>query len=120
MYLKNLKLSLAIIVALLLISSPFIYLAIKELYFTDYTLRKNFDSVQIGTSKAEVIAKLGAPDKQDTTFHLGQYEGFEHEYAIAKKSGSRYYLFWYGEIDVIYVIGFNDRDQVIIKSAGGT
>jgi len=117
---KRLKLALAIVVILLLIFSPFIYEAISVLYFTNHSIRKNFDSVQIGASRETVIAKLGVPDKQDTKFHLGQYEGFEQEYARAEKSGSKYYLFWYGEIDMVYVVGFNDKNRVIIKSRGGT
>lgn len=120
MHSKKLKLALSIVVILVLISSPFIYEAISVLYFTDYTIKKNFDSVQLGASKEDVIAKLGVPGKQDTTFHLGQYEGFEQEYAKAEKSGSKYYLFWYGEVDVVYVMGFNDKNQVVIKSSGGT
>jgi hypothetical protein len=30
-----------------------------------------------------------------------------------EKNCSDYYLFWYGEIDVVYVIGFNDRNEVV-------
>jgi hypothetical protein len=117
---KKLKLFLAIVIILVLISSPFIYEAISVLYFSDHSIRKNFNSVKIGASKENVIAKLGVPDKQDIEFHLGQYGGFEQEYAKAEKSGSKYYLFWYGEIDMVYVLGLNDRDQVILKSCGGT
>ena len=58
---KKLKLALAIVVILVFISAPFIYQLISVLYFTDYNIRKNFDSVQLGASKEEVIAneKLG-------------------------------------------------------------
>ena len=118
---KKTKLALAaIIIILVLTFSPLIYEAITTLYFADYRIRKEFDSVQIGATKEMVIAKLGAPDKQDTTFHLGQYQGFEKEYAEAEESGSEYYLFWYGEIDVVYVMGFNGKDKIVIKSSGGT
>ena len=117
---NKLKLALAIVIVLVLISSPFVYEAISVLFFTDYSIRKNFDSVQIGASKEKVIAKLGVPDKQDTKFHLGQYEGFEEEYAKAEKSGSEYYLFWYGEIDMVYVMGFNGKNEVVFKESGGT
>ena len=114
--------NLVILICLFLgaLSAPIIYLGINLLFFTDYQLKKKFSSIHIGSPKEEVIAILGAPDKQDTSFHLGQYEGFQQDYIKAEKSGAKYYLFWYGKIDMVYVVGFDDRDQVIIKSRGGT
>jgi hypothetical protein len=102
------------------LSSPIIYLGIDLLFFTDYQLKKKFKSIHVGAPRSEVIFILGAPDKQGTAFHLGQYNGFEQEHAKAQKSGSKYYLSWYGKIDMVYVVGFNDKDRVIIKSCGGT
>ena len=116
----NRNLVIFICLFLVLLSAPVIYIGINLLFFTDYQLKKKFNSIHIGAPKEEVISILGPPNKQDTSFHLGQYEGFEQEYTKAEKSGSKYYLFWYGEIDMVYVVGFNDKDQVIIKSRGGT
>lgn len=117
---ENRNLVIFIFLFLGVIGAPVIYFAVDLIYFTDYELIKKFESIQVGASRKEVIAKLGAPDEQDTVFHLGQYDGFEQEYANAEKSGSNYYLFWYGEIDMVYAIGFGERDQVIFKSRGGT
>jgi hypothetical protein len=78
-------LTLATVVILVSISYPFIYEAISVLYFTDYSISENFEPLQIGGAKEMVIAKLGVPDKQDTIFHLGKYEGSEQEYAKRKK-----------------------------------
>lgn len=117
---KNRNLIILIFLCVILFAAPTIYFAVNLFFFTDYELKRNFKSVQVGASREEAIAKLGTPDKQDTIFHLGQFDGFEQEYKRAENSGSKYYLFWYGEIDVVYVMGFNDRDQVILKSCGGT
>jgi hypothetical protein len=116
---ENRNLVILIFLILGVIAIPIIYSAI-DLFFTDYSLKKNFESIRIGASEEQVIAKLGIPDKQDTKFHLGQYEGFEEKYTRATKSGSKYYLFLYGEIDMIYVVGFNDKNQVLLKLHGGT
>jgi hypothetical protein len=117
---QNRNLVLFICLFLGALSAPIIYLGINLLFFTDYQLKKKFNSIYVGAPKEEVISILGAPDKQDTVFRLGQYMGFEQEYNKAEKSGSKYYLFWYGEMDMVYVVGFNDKDRVIIKSCGGT
>lgn len=117
---QNRNLVILICLFLGVLSAPIIYLGINVLFFTDHELRKKFNSIHIGARKEEVISILGAPDKQGTAFHLGQYEGFQQEYVNAEKSGSKYYLFWYGKIDMVYVLGFNDKDQLIIKSCGGT
>jgi len=117
---QNRNLVIFICLFLAAISAPIIYLGINLLFFTDYQLQKKFNSIHLGAPKEEVISILGPPNKRDTSFHLCQYEGFEQEYTKAKKSGSKYYLFWYGKIDMVYVVGLNDRDQVILKSCGGT
>jgi len=117
---QNRNLVIFICLFLAVLSAPIVYLGIDFLFFTDYQLKKKFNSIHVGAPKGEVISILGAPDKQDTVFHLGQYEGFQQEYIKAEKSGSKYYLFWHGEIDTVYVVGFNDKDRVTIKSYGGT
>jgi hypothetical protein len=117
---KNRNVVIFICLFLAALSAPIIYLGINLLFFTDYQLQKKFNSIHFGAPKEEVISTLGPPNKQDTSFHLGQYEGFEQEYTKAEKSGSKCYLFWYGKIDMVYVVGLNDRDQVILKSCGGT
>ncbi len=117
---ENRNLVMFICVFLGALSALIIYLGVDLLFFTDYQLEKKFSSIQIGASKEEVLGTLGPPDNQDTTFHLGQHEDFEQEYSKAEKSGSKYYLFWNGEIDTVYVVGLNDKDQVMFKSLGGT
>ena len=116
---QNRNLVIFICLILVVLSVPTIYLGIN-LLFADYQLKKKFNSIHIGAQKKEVISILGPPSKQDTSFHLGQYEGFEEADIKAEKSGAKYYLFWYGEIDMVYTVGFNDKDQVIIKARGGT
>jgi len=117
---KSRNLIILIFLCVVLLAAPIIYFAVDLFFFTDYEINRNFKSVHVGASREEVIAKLGTPDKQDTIFHLGQYDDFEQEYKRAENSGSKYYFFWYGEIDVVYVMGFNDSDQVILKSCGRT
>lgn len=77
------------------------------------------ERVHPGMSRPEVERTLGAARLQGTTFHLGQREGFEHEYERARQSGASYFLFW-GRNDVVYAVGFNSENRVVITSHGGT
>jgi len=95
----------------------FLYSDISSGY---YSFRKNFKVIKLGDNKINVLKLLGQPDEKSKEFRLGQYQGFEDEYKKARESDSEYYLFWYRGIDVVYVVGFNNEDKVLIKSSGGT
>jgi hypothetical protein len=77
------------------------------------------ERIHTGMPRPEVEQILGAAGYQGTDFHLGQREGFEHEYERARHSGASYFLFW-GRRDTVYVVGFNSEDRVVITSFGGT
>ena len=80
----------------------------------------DFEKIQVGTSKAEVLELLGKPDNTGTTFRLGQYEGFEDKYRKASESGAKHYYFWYRGSDFVFTIGFDGNDRVVIAEYGGT
>lgn len=79
-----------------------------------------FKKIQAGMSEAEVVAGLGTPDEKSAQFRLGQYAGFEKEYARAADSGSSYYLIWNKGVDVVYTVGFDNAGRVTMKAGGGT
>jgi len=79
-----------------------------------------FENISVGMIKEEVITHMGKPVDQSQEFRLGQYQGFEEEYERAKRSNSKYYLFWHNGIDITYTIGFDDGDKVVLKASGGT
>lgn len=83
-------------------------------------LYRQYESVQQAMTRQDVVRKMGKPSGQGPEFRLSQYEGFEKEYERAKKSNSKYYLFWETGIDITYTIGFDDSDKVTIKACGGT
>jgi hypothetical protein len=84
------------------------------------TFHGSFKKVQAGMSEAQVVAALGIAGARTTEFRLGQYIGFEKEYARAAASGSVYYLLWYKGIDVVYAVGFDNDGRVTTKAFGGT
>ncbi len=71
-------------------------------------------------SRERVVELLGPPSEQSSEFHLGQSQGFEREYEMARNSNSSHYLFWNRGIDVVYAVGFDSKDKVTIKAVGGT
>lgn len=79
-----------------------------------------YKKIAIEMTKAEVIDLMGQPVEQSNEFYLGQYNGFEKEYERAKRSNSKYYFFWRNGIDIIYAVGFDSEDKVVLKEAGGT
>lgn len=90
------------------------------LYNTDKELRTQFETVQIGMTREDVEKRLGRPDEETTTFRIGQVKGFEKEYQKASETASEFYLIWNGEIDIVYTIGFDKTNNVVLKSHGGT
>lgn len=86
----------------------------------DAELARAWKSVETGMTREQVVGLLGEPEEQSAEFHLGQYGGFEAVYKRAASSGSEYYLFWDQGIDVVYAVGFDERDKVTFKAAGGT
>jgi hypothetical protein len=83
--------------------------------FTD-----KFEKIHLGESKTKVIALLGEPHEQSLEFRLGQEKGFEEAYKRARKSNASYYLFWFRGTDVVFAVGFNDKDEVVTAESGGT
>lgn len=83
-------------------------------------LYHQYESIQKGMTRQEVVSKMGKPSGEGVEFRLGQYEGYEDEYERAKQSNSKYYLFWYSGIDITYAIGFDSDNKVTIKAVGGT
>lgn len=82
--------------------------------------RSSFDRVEEGMPRAEVVKTLGKPDRESDEFRLGQYEGYEEEYARAEGSDSEYYCLWFRGIDHTYTVGFDGDDRVTMKASGGT
>ncbi len=83
-------------------------------------LYRQYESINPGMTRQEVVRRMGQPSSEDAEFHLSQRNGFEAEYNRAKQSNSKYYLFWHSGIDITYAIGFDDEDKVILKACGGT
>jgi hypothetical protein len=81
---------------------------------------RQYESIETGMTREEVVRRMGRPADEGVGFHLGQYEGHENQYEAAKQSNSRYYLFWYSAIDMTYAVGFDDRDTVAVKACGST
>ena len=84
------------------------------------TFHAKYDTIAPGMSREQVIGLLGPPSEESAEFHLGQPQGFEREYETARKSDSRYYLFWNKGIDSVYAVGFDSEDKVTFKAVGGT
>ena len=83
-------------------------------------LYSQYESINPGMTKQEVVRKMGQPSSEGTEFHLSQRNGFKVEYDRAKQSNSKYYLFWHSGIDITYAIGFDNEDKVTLKACGGS
>ena len=81
---------------------------------------RQYESIETGMTREEVVRRMGQPPDQRVEFHLGQYDGYENQYQAAKQSNSQYYLFWYSAIDVTYAVGFDNQNKVTMKACGGT
>jgi hypothetical protein len=81
---------------------------------------EKFEKIHLGQSKAKVVALLGEAQKRSLDFRLGQEKGFEEAYEKARKSNASYYLFWFRGTDVVFAVGFNDKDEVVVAESGGT
>jgi hypothetical protein len=84
------------------------------------TFHSSFKKVRAGMSEAQGVAALGAANERSSEFRLGQYVGFEKEYARAAASKSSYYLIWNKGIDVVYTVGFDNEGHVTMTAVGGT
>lgn len=93
---------------------------VRALMGYGFTFHSSFKRVQSGMSEAQVVVVLGGADVRTAKFQLGQYTGFEKEYAQAAASGSSYYLLWHRGIDVVYAVGFDKTGKVTMKAVGGT
>ena len=96
---------------------------LTAVYFSDdmvemRAFEKKFSLVGLGDPKTKVLALLSEPDAKETTFRIGQEQGFEEAYARA--SGSTYYLVWTRGIDVVFSVGSDSQGTVRAKEYGGT
>jgi hypothetical protein len=89
---------LALIVVARLLPDPFTTSEDRE-------FARQFETIRPGMTRAQVLAILGQARVEGSEFHLGQKEGFEEEYALAARSGSKYYLFWQKATDLTYASG---------------
>jgi hypothetical protein len=81
---------------------------------------EKFEKIRRGDLKSHVIALLGEAKEHSTEFRLGQEKGFEAAYERARQSNASYYLFRSKGLDVVYAVGFNERDEVVLAEHGGT
>jgi len=107
-------------VLLAVVCVPVAFVGLRMLMGYGVTFHNSFKNIQAGMSEAEVVAALGPADERSAEFRLGQYKGFEAEYARAAASGSSHYLLWKKGIDVVYAIGFDKDSRVTMKAVGGT
>ena len=117
------KICIGLVLALVIVASLWVlYRFVFDPTITGLNpkLYRQYESIQQGMTRQEVVSRMGKPSGEGAEFRLGQYEGYEDEYERAKQSNSKYYLFWYSGIDITYAIGFDAEDKVTIKTAGGT
>lgn len=103
------KLKLLVLTAIIMTLSSCTY---DEIYFCI-----NWNSIEIGDSKSEVLSKLGEPRKESTEFDFWVMNPHKEN---AKKAGSEFYLTWLKGIDTVYVIGFDHQSNVVYKVYGGS
>jgi len=78
-------------------------------------MQAKYDSIRIGTPKADVIAALGQPKRIEVKFCLPQQLGFERLFEDAERSASIEYYLWRNGINWYYCIGFDRSGTVTIK-----
>lgn len=86
----------------------------------DRRLEKAFRALEPGMSRPEVVRRMGEPGEESKEFPLGQYQGFEKEYEEASRNTSKYFLFWRNGIDIVYAVGFDVHDRLVLTASGGT
>ena len=117
---KNWKHAVLVVLACLMLFALVIFVGIDILAPGGIGFSRSFASVEVGMVESKVIDSLGAPDARSAEFRLGQYEGFETEYAAAAESNSDHYLLWYKSMDVVYAVGIDGDGKVTMKAVGGT
>jgi len=81
--------------------------------------RERYSEIETGMRESTVVTLLGSENDRSTEFYRGQSEGFEEVHDRAAQSGAAYYLMWYREADVVYVVGFNQDGYVAGVEASG-
>lgn len=82
--------------------------------------RERYSEIETGMRESTVLTLLGSADDRSSELNLGQGEGFEEVQERAVRSGATYYLMWYNEADVVYVIGFDEEAIVAIVEVAGS
>jgi hypothetical protein len=84
----------------------------------DRGLHSQFQNLENGVSKSEILSLLGEPIKSDDDCCLPQQIGFEDEFARANKSKAVEYFLWRNGINWYYCIGFDENDELVVKLEG--
>lgn len=81
-------------------------------------MHAKYESIRIGTPKADVIAALGQPKRIELSFCLPQRHGFEKLFEDAERSASIEYYLWRNGVNWYYCIGFDRNGIVAVKGEG--
>ena len=106
--------------AKILFSIMFLLVAVYAIHIFSYggpVFYYNWNSVEVGDSREEVLAKLGTPFRESEKFEF--WDMVPHE-KNAKIAGSVSYLTWVKSIDIGFVIGFDENQLVSYKVSGGS
>jgi|TARA_B100000315_G_C14549735_1_gene575126 hypothetical protein len=110
--------SLAVLLVLLIILTQLTQLLVT--YLESQEFRERYSEIETGMRESTVLTLLGSADDRSSELNLGQGEGFEEVQERAVRSGATYYLMWYNEADVVYVIGFDEEAIVAIVEVAGS
>ena len=81
-------------------------------------MHAKYESIRIGTPKADVIAALGQPKRIEWSFYLPQRHGYEKLFEDAERSASIEFYLWKNGINWYYCIGLDRNGTVTIKGEG--
>lgn len=84
----------------------------------DLKMDRAYESVRMGTPKAEVLTVLGQAIRVEPTFCLPQRHGFEGQFEEADRSTSTEYYLWLNGVNWYYCIGFDRNGKVSMKGQG--
>jgi hypothetical protein len=109
---------LGVVVGLLL---PIGFLRVTALLtHEDWKMHRAFAAITPDMPRQEVVRLMGAEGSRSDKFHLGQFAGFEFQYAVASRVGAAYFLSWRTGVDTVFTIAFDQNDKAIYKASGGT
>lgn len=98
-----------------------VFLALAKFYVLDaWLFERRFESLSGGMTERQVIALLGAPDRQGSEFELWGRDGYEEAYARAASSGATSYLTWSSGVDRLHVAGFSADGALVLRESGSS